>query len=125
MAYNGFEYQIRYESDGRVVTFMHPDSVEVVGQENPVPPPALPTIYRHPNADNITFIPELFREPAPLPPRTLILSQFYCVFRDSGLPSRVFFTLAEGQEAFPRAQDWHERRVYSDGAIVEGPVQHG
>jgi hypothetical protein len=58
-------------------------------------------------------------------PRRLILSQFYCIFRDTGNASRVFPTLEEGTRAFPRATEWHERKVYSDGEIVEGPVNHG
>lgn len=84
-------------------------------------------VYRHPNAANVEF--PAVRENPPAPPlgaeRRLILSQFYCVFRASGLASRVFDTFAEGQQAYPRATQWHERKVFSDGEIVEGPVNHG
>lgn len=85
----------------------------------PAAPPAAPMVYRHP----IIWTPPAAR-PAEQQ-RRLLLSQFYCVFRDSGNHSRVFATLAEGQAAFPRATQWHERKVYSDGEIVEGPVNHG
>ena len=91
------------------------------------PPPApAPIAYRHPNAANVAFAAP--RENVPVPPvpaRRLILSQFYCVFRNTGQPSRVFATLAAGQEAYPRATQWFERKVYSDGEIVEGAVNHG
>lgn len=75
-----------------------------------------PTVYRHPN-----HVPQDVVEA----PRRLILSQFYCVFQQSGLASRVFATLNEGVEAYPRARNWNERRVYSDGTVEEGPVNHG
>jgi hypothetical protein len=81
--------------------------------------------HRHPNFEELTFFPLREAPPAQLEPRRLILSQFYCIFRDSGNASRVFATLEEGTRAFPRATEWHERKIYSDGEIVEGPVNHG
>lgn len=80
-----------------------------------------PRTYRHPT--NPAGWPEPVQ--AAVPERRLILSQFYCVFRNTGQPSRVFPNLLEGQAAYPNARDWHERKIYSDGEIVEGPVQHG
>ncbi len=94
--------------------------------EAPVAPPA-PTVYRHPNHAQLTFAPARDEVVVENPPqaRRLILSQFYCIFRESGNASRVFASLEEGVQAYPRATEWHERKVYSDGEIVEGPVNHG
>ena len=121
-AYDGFDYQIQYELDGHTSTFSSPESVRIVEQpvQEPVQPPA-PRAYRHPTN------PAGWPEPAqaPVPERRLILSQFYCVFRNTGQASRVFPNLLDGQAAYPNARDWHERKIYSDGEIVEGPVQHG
>lgn len=75
------------------------------------------TVYRHPQRGEAPA--------ARQPERRLILSQFYCVFAATNQASRVFATLADGQQAYPRARYWHERKVYSDGEIVEGPVNHG
>lgn len=110
------EYQVRYDWDGHISTFRSRDSVELINPEPVEPAPA--TVYRHPTNPAFAEVPVGF-------PRRLILSQFYCVFRATGQASRVFSTLAEGQEAYPTALDWHERKVYSDGEVVEGPVQHG
>lgn len=118
--YDGFDYQIRYEEDGHFSTFVNLVSVEKVQDAAVDPEPVhVPPTYRHPNADNLVFVAN------PAPARTLILSQFYCVFRSTGQASRVFATLVEAQAAYPLALDWHERKVYSNGDIVEGPVQHG
>jgi hypothetical protein len=118
-------YQIRYDSDGHISTFSYRPSVELIDAEPVVAaPPAPPTVFRHPNFEELTFFP-LREAPPQLEPRRLILSQFYCIFRESGNASRVFPTLEEGTRAFPRATEWHERKVYSDGEIVEGPVNHG
>lgn len=87
--------------------------------------PAAPVIrrdYRHPT--NPAGWPAPAERPA-APERRLILSQFYCIFVNTGQASRVFATLEEGQNAYPRARNWQERKVYSDGEIVEGPVNHG
>jgi hypothetical protein len=92
--------------------------------DQPEEPVAAPPL-RHPNHANLAFAEArdvIVEQPAP---RRLILSQFYCIFRDTGNASRVFPTLEEGTRAFPRATEWHERKVYSDGEIVEGPVNHG
>jgi hypothetical protein len=104
---------VRYAT-GRTITYTEDtELLEVIGQAPEQEAP--PTVYRH---------PRLGGQP-PVAERRLILSQFYCVFRESGRPSRVFNTLAEGQQAYPRAIDWHERKVYSDGEIVEGLANHG
>lgn len=92
--------------------------------EQPVQEPAPvrePIVYRHP------VNPAGWPAPAALQvlARRLILSQFYCVFRNTGQASRVFSTLLEGQAAYPNARDWHERKIFSDGEIVEGRVNHG
>ena len=115
---------VRDDNDGRWIE-MAVTRLELVGA---APPPPPPLVYRHPNAGNITFIPEQLQRanvPEPVIERRLILSQFYCIFRNTREASRVFATLQEGQCAYPLARDWHERKVYSDGEIVEGRVQHG
>lgn len=83
------------------------------------PPQLDQTVYRHPQLGQNAAVA------APVPERRLILSQFYCVFAATNQASRVFPTLAAGQEAYPRARYWQERKVYSDGEIVQGPVNHG
>ena len=117
---------VRYVETGRLVRYgVLGHSFELLPPEAPAQPAPAPEprVYRHPNADQATFRDPA--QPVPDPTRRLILSQFYCVFRATGQASRVFATLAEAQAAYPQALDWHERKVYSDGEIVEGPVQHG
>ena len=106
--------KFRYVNDRFIATADNRTRYELVQPRAPAVPVERPT-YRHQNQDAAEVAPR----------RRLILSQFYCVFRETELPSRVFATLEEGRRAFPRALDWHERKVYSDGEIVEGPVNHG
>jgi len=127
--WGGFSGVLNINHNGRLAEIRVTNLVRIFDNPEagpPVAPPPPPLPYRHPTNPHGWPLPA--QAPAAVPagfPRRLILSQFYCVFRNTGQASRVFETMAAGQEAYPRATQWFERKVYSDGEIVEGPVNHG
>ena len=126
-SYNSDAYYGIFEDQPRGTQIVVSNLVKIEQPAAPVAPPPPPTVYRHPTNPLFPAAAEarLVAAAEARLLRTIILSQFYCVFRATGQASRVFATLAEAQAAYPQALDWHERKVYSDGEVVEGPVNHG